>query len=89
MAQLLLEIGGEWDRHLDIATFLYNVNYHDTIMCSPFYAVDGYWPLTPGVLQWLPSPESTLQQKLRIHRELLQNLQVRIQKSRERYKQIL
>jgi len=81
LAQLLIEFGEDWDSHTELATFLYNVNYHSTIKCSPFFAVHSFKPLTPGILQWCPSDELALPEKVRRHVELLTDLQVRIRKS--------
>jgi len=86
LAQLLLEFGDEWDQYLEIATFMYNINHHDTIQCSPFFAVHGFNPLVPGLLQLLPSNNEILQEKLQKHTNFLKDLRVRISKAQARTK---
>lgn len=87
LASLLLQFEDEWDTQLPLTTFIYNVNYHDTIKCSPFRALYNYRPITPGINQWIPVEGSkNLAEHLGKHADLLRNLEVRISKSQERYK---
>ena len=86
LENFLLSFGEEWDEYLELATFLYNINYHDTIQCSPFYATHGFNPLTPGILQLLPKDDEILVQKLEKHKVLLKNLNLRIRKAQTKNK---
>lgn len=88
LAQLLLDFGHDWETHLPLATFLYNVSYHDTLKTSPFFALHGYHPLTPGILQlFAPSGSSMdVESKIAAHSDLIKKLQVRIQLAQERNK---
>ncbi|KAJ1531331.1 hypothetical protein ONE63_000015 [Megalurothrips usitatus] len=87
LAQLLIECGEEWDKYLEIATLIYNINYHETIKCSPFFALHGFNPNIPGISQLLPQSSEALEEKLQKHLALLKNLRLRIQKSQEKVKQ--
>ena len=87
LSQFLLQFGDDWDSYLEFATFLYNVNYHDTIKCSPFFAVHGYNPVVPGILQLLPSTDENLEDKLKRHSKLLTDLKVRIETAQIKYKE--
>ncbi|KAK3915640.1 Retrovirus-related Pol polyprotein from transposon 412 [Frankliniella fusca] len=80
LAQLLLEFQSSWDDYLDLSTFMYNVSFHNTIKTTPFRAVHGYNPVTPGILQLFSGAESDtdINAKLKKHRELIKDLRVRI-----------
>lgn len=88
LAQLLLEFGQTWETHLQLSVFLYNVSYNDTIQSSPFFALHGYHPVTPGVLQLLAQGHTgeDIQEKISRHADLIKNVKVRIKKSQAKYK---
>ena len=86
LAQFLLQFGDEWDKYLEMTTFLYNVNYHGAIKCSPFLAVHGYNPVMPGLMQLFPDNNLSLEDKLKQHATLLKDLRLRIKDSQVRTK---
>lgn len=87
LAQFLLQFDDEWDKYLELATMLYNLNYHSTIKCSPFFAVHGYNPVMPGIMQLVPDDSVSLEEKLQKHASLVKDLRVRIKNSQAKYKQ--
>ena len=81
LAQYLLEFGQDWERYLQLVTFLYNINYHDTIKTSPYTAVFGTTPKYLGLLQYIPEQPTTLSDKNERHGELLQKLKADIKRA--------
>ena len=86
LAQLLEEFHDDWDQHLNMATFIYIVNFHSAIKTSPFYAVCGYTPITPGIMQWLPLQNSNLSERLKSHADFLKNLRIRVMETQAKNK---
>ncbi|KAK3920027.1 ADP-ribose glycohydrolase OARD1 [Frankliniella fusca] len=88
LAQLLLEFGQTWETHLQLSVFLYNVSYNNTIQSSPFFALHGYQPATPGILQLLSQGQEgdDIQEKISKHANLIRNIKVRIRNSQAKYK---
>nr|GEU39114.1 reverse transcriptase domain-containing protein [Tanacetum cinerariifolium] len=53
-----MDFGGNWDTHLPLVGFSYNNNYHSSINCAPFEALDGRRCRTP--IAWTEVGEGKL-----------------------------
>ncbi|KAJ1528135.1 hypothetical protein ONE63_008049 [Megalurothrips usitatus] len=87
LCEFLLQFEEDWESYLQLATFFYNINYHDTIKCSPFYAVHGFHPVVPGILQLLPASEEKLNIQIKNHTNFLENLKSRIELAQAKTKE--
>lgn len=87
LSEFLLQFGEDWESYLQFATFIYNVNYHNTIGCSPFYAVHGFHPILPGIQQLLPDSGQDLKSKINKHTKFLEDLKFKINESQIKNKQ--
>ncbi|GJT51657.1 putative reverse transcriptase domain-containing protein [Tanacetum coccineum] len=54
----VIDFGGSWDTHLPLAEFSYNNNYHSSIRCAPFKALNGRRCRSPVL--WVKIGESRL-----------------------------